>query len=132
MLCCIFITTSTGVAAAAFGAGASPACENEVVAYETYIGAAKNVKMTRSQCAGTALVRKRTPASSESQNGISDVCGAPCSTQCLSGMAGFPIQSDCAVIADALLFQAANDGSGFGITANGVSIIERNSNFLGE
>ncbi|RDX45062.1 hypothetical protein OH76DRAFT_1358598 [Lentinus brumalis] len=92
-------------------------CSHEEVAYTTYIGQDKNVKLQVSHCddellrdAHGSLVTSLTKRQS------SNVCGAPCNTFCWTP-AGGPTTSDCTVIADALLYESQNTGVLFNVNA---------------
>ena len=135
----------SGASSATLGSAASlSACDNEVVASETFIGKDHNVKLTTSHCDGVpqvssqgALLNKRQHTPGPPVN----VCGNQCpsarvvelrthvdnncagDTHCFNPSGGGPNESDCAVIADALLYEEQNVGDLFNVTYNSVSAI---------
>ncbi|OSC96686.1 hypothetical protein PYCCODRAFT_1378713 [Trametes coccinea BRFM310] len=115
----VLAATSAGVSAAALG---SVACANEVVADTTYIGENKDVKVTYSHCGVTPLVTAQgieVSSLHKRQGNSTNVCGAQCNTFCFNPSGGGPNEGDCAVIADALLYDSQNVGALFNITASG-------------
>ncbi|KAL7280264.1 hypothetical protein ACG7TL_005177 [Trametes sanguinea] len=116
----LFSTLSVFVAAtvaARIGTAPDTTCTSEVVAYETYIGKDHNVKLTYSHCADGPLVASDGEELAKRQS--NNVCGAACDTFCWSPSGGGPSTGDCAVIADALLYDSQNVGVLFNVTATG-------------
>ncbi|KAJ8501484.1 hypothetical protein ONZ51_g633 [Trametes cubensis] len=115
---------ASGASAAAFGSAASlSACNNEVVASETFIGKDHNVKLTASHCGAAPHVSSHgTLLNKRQSNSTSvNVCGAQCNTFCFNPSGGGPNEDDCAVIADAILYDEQNVGALFNITAAGTA-----------
>ncbi|KAI0325388.1 hypothetical protein GY45DRAFT_1374787 [Cubamyces sp. BRFM 1775] len=112
---------ASGASAAALGSEASlSVCENEVVASETYIGKDNNVKLTTSHCDAAPHVSSHgTLLSKRQSNPPINVCAHPCDTYCFNPSGGGPNEDDCAVIADALLYDDQNGGALFNITGSG-------------
>ncbi|KAI0658351.1 hypothetical protein C8Q70DRAFT_190681 [Cubamyces menziesii] len=112
----------SGASSATLGSAASlSVCDNEVVASETFIGKDHNVKLTTSHCDGVpqvssqgALLNKRQHTPGPPVN----VCGNQCDTHCFNPSGGGPNENDCAVIADALLYDEQNVGDLFNVTYN--------------
>ncbi|KAI0641246.1 hypothetical protein C8Q79DRAFT_1014656 [Trametes meyenii] len=94
-------------------------CKDETVAAETYIGEAKDVKVTYSHCGSVPLVNAEgeVVSSLTKRQDPVNVCGAPCNTFCFNPSGGGPNEDDCKVIADALLFDSQSIGPLFNITA---------------
>ncbi|KAI0364769.1 hypothetical protein BV20DRAFT_982964 [Pilatotrama ljubarskyi] len=124
VLHCLYflLVASVGASAALIERGESLACRNEVVASETFIGEARNVKLTHSRCADTIPASHRAPAVSRRQNDTQAgayVCGASCQTYCWNPAGGGPDSNDCKIVADALLYDSQNVGNLFDIGAKG-------------
>ncbi|KAI0638728.1 hypothetical protein C8Q77DRAFT_1046134 [Trametes polyzona] len=118
----VLFLASSAVNAAVLGSSTTPTCENEVVVSETFIGEDKNVKVTQSHCDETPFVTAQgTVVSSltKRQADPTNVCGAQCNTFCFNGAGGGPNEDDCAVIANALLFDSQNGKPLFNATAAG-------------
>ncbi|KAI0353256.1 hypothetical protein OH77DRAFT_643750 [Trametes cingulata] len=97
----LVLSASATAASAAFIQSSAPqACAEEHVVYETYIGKDQN----------TASFDKRQS---------SNVCGAACNTYCWAPAGGGPNTGDCAVIANALLYESQNVGALFNVTPTG-------------
>ncbi|KAI0762315.1 hypothetical protein C8Q74DRAFT_142405 [Fomes fomentarius] len=99
-------------------------CAKETVAYETFIGQDKNVKVQYSHCDGLPHVAANgeiVALDKRQSTNSTNVCGAPCQTNCFTPSGGGPNEADCTVIADALLFDSQNVGALFNITATGTA-----------
>ncbi|KAH9855714.1 hypothetical protein C2E23DRAFT_811515 [Lenzites betulinus] len=106
--------------AALVASGGAPACTNEEITYETYIGKDNNVKVSYSHCdedplvsADGAIVDALTKRQSN------NVCGAACNTFCFTPSGNGPSTGDCSIIADALLYDSQNVGVLFNVSATG-------------
>ena len=136
---------ASSASAASLGSAASlDVCKNEVVASETFIGKDHNVKLTTSHCDGVPQVSSQGAVFNKRQHTPGppvNVCGNQCTsarvvelkahvdhicsgdTYCFNPSGGGPNENDCAVIADALLYDEQNTGDLFNVTYNGVSAI---------
>ena len=75
---------ASGASAASLGSAASlSACDNEVVASETYIGKDHNVKLTASHCGAAPHVSPQGTLLTKSQSTSVNVCGAQCTSPCI-------------------------------------------------
>ncbi|KIJ64019.1 hypothetical protein HYDPIDRAFT_112534 [Hydnomerulius pinastri MD-312] len=92
-------------------------CEDKQVVSTSYVGASKNVKAETISCSNT-LPGYAPLAATDNSTDPSNVCGANCTTNCFYPAGGGPDPNDCAVIADALLYDGQNIGPLFNITAN--------------
>ncbi|KAI0668775.1 hypothetical protein C8Q78DRAFT_979349 [Trametes maxima] len=116
----VLLTAASSAFAALIGSGAPSDCAKEQVAYETYIGKDHNVKVTYSHCDDAPLVAADGhELSALAKRQSSNVCGAACNTFCFTPSGGGPNTGDCAVIADALLYDSQNVGVLFNVTATG-------------
>ncbi|KAI8969697.1 hypothetical protein BD414DRAFT_256923 [Trametes punicea] len=115
-----FLSASTAASAALIGSRTNSTCVSEYVAYETYIGKDRNVKLTYSHCDEAPLVSSDAHDSAPlAKRQSNNVCGAPCNTYCWTPSGGGPNTNDCSVIADALLYDSQNVGVLFNVTATG-------------
>ncbi|KAI0638716.1 hypothetical protein C8Q77DRAFT_1068999 [Trametes polyzona] len=119
----VFLASSAVNAAVLTGSsGATLKCENEVVVSETFIGEEQNVKLTHSHCDDAPFVTAQgnvVSSLTKRQGDPSNVCGAQCNTFCFNPAGGGPNEDDCAVIANALLFDSQNGKPLFNATASG-------------
>ncbi|KAI0353252.1 hypothetical protein OH77DRAFT_1497465 [Trametes cingulata] len=116
----ILSASATAASAALVGSGTPQACAEEHVAYETYIGKDQNVKVSYSHCDDAPLVAADGhQATALDKRQSNNVCGAACNTFCFTPAGGGPNTGDCAVIADALLYDSQNVGVLFNVTATG-------------
>ncbi|KAH9885577.1 hypothetical protein C8Q73DRAFT_298873 [Cubamyces lactineus] len=110
---------ASGASAATLGSAASlSVCDNEVVASETYIGKDHNVKLTASHCGAAPHVSPQGTLLSKRQSTSVNVCGAQCNTYCFNPAGGGPNEDDCAVIANAILYDQQSLGPLFNISAS--------------
>ncbi|KAJ8501485.1 hypothetical protein ONZ51_g630 [Trametes cubensis] len=117
-----FAASVSAVSGALIAAGApdTTVCASEKIAYETYVGKDHNVKLTYSHCADAPLVAANGhEVAALDKRQSNNVCGAACNTYCWSPSGGGPSESDCTVIADALLYDSQNIGVLFNVTATG-------------
>ncbi|KAI0716115.1 hypothetical protein C8T65DRAFT_572330 [Cerioporus squamosus] len=116
-----FLAVSQSVSAAAVASTPLPKCAQETVVASGFIGKDSNVKFQATHCADTPRVSANGDILSldKRQASGSNVCGAQCNTFCFSGAGGGPNESDCQVVANALLFDSQNDGPLFNATAFG-------------
>lgn len=101
------------VLSAAVSQDTLPFCQSPTVVSETFIGQDKNVKVQTLQCANPLASRE-----DKLEKRQTDVCGAECDTNCFTPSGGGPDPNECAVIADAILFDSQAIGDLFTIPAN--------------
>ncbi|KAI0737633.1 hypothetical protein C8Q80DRAFT_1114909 [Daedaleopsis nitida] len=117
-----FLATSGASAAGLISSPPTTECATETVAHESFIGEDKNVKVTYSHCQGAPhFAANGAVVGLDKRQASPNVCGAPCNTFCFSPSGGGPAESDCTVIADALLYDSQNTGVLFNITAAGTA-----------
>ncbi|KAF8197547.1 hypothetical protein BJ912DRAFT_953748 [Pholiota molesta] len=92
---------------------------NKVVTSTQFIGADKNVKAEHITCdalKASQVAEKGALLQARQTTNSSDVCGAPCTTDCFTPSGGGPDPNDCHVIADALRFDSQNVSPVFTVT----------------
>ncbi|KAJ7035123.1 hypothetical protein C8F04DRAFT_1037671 [Mycena alexandri] len=81
-------------------------CDGQVTLSEAFIGPDKNVRVQYATCPKYGSKVKTL----EARQAPIDVCGNSCATSCFTPSGGGPNPNDCAVIADALLYDSQNIG----------------------
>ncbi|KAI0638730.1 hypothetical protein C8Q77DRAFT_1461 [Trametes polyzona] len=117
-----FLVVAHLVNTASIGSGENIKCDNPIVVFETLIGEDKNVKLTESHCDNAPFVTAQGDVVSSltrRQEASTLVCDAQCNTFCFGPGGGGPNEGDCAVIADALLFDSENGDDNFNTTQMG-------------
>ncbi|KAF8815920.1 hypothetical protein BYT27DRAFT_6489477 [Phlegmacium glaucopus] len=81
-------------------------CDGAVTLTSTWIGKAKNVEMKTVSCPDSH--QRRDVLVQRQATNATNVCGAPCATNCFLPAGGGPDPNDCHVIADALRYDSQN------------------------
>ncbi|KAJ7171195.1 hypothetical protein C8R46DRAFT_1349270 [Mycena filopes] len=103
----LLLSKASLASAALVPRAAGDVCDGQVTLSEAFIGADKNVRVQYATC---PKYGSQVKALETRQTAPIDVCGNQCNTSCFSPSGGGPNPSDCAVIADALLFDGQNIG----------------------
>ncbi|KAJ7708301.1 hypothetical protein B0H17DRAFT_971837 [Mycena rosella] len=93
-------------------AGGDTICAGQITGSETFIGQDKNVKVQQVTCPLNGGIQSRVLGA---RQGVTDVCGNTCGTNCFTPSGGGPDPNDCHIIADALRFDSQNIGALFEI-----------------
>ncbi|KAL4245312.1 hypothetical protein ABKN59_008334 [Abortiporus biennis] len=99
-------------------------CQSPTVVSETFIGKDKNVKVQSLRCDDIVPLQDVSARDGELERRQTNVCGAPCTTNCFTPSGGGPDPNECHVITDALLFDSQNIGPLFTLNpANNTAVI---------
>ncbi|KAI0040288.1 hypothetical protein FA95DRAFT_1585074 [Auriscalpium vulgare] len=90
-------------------------CDDKKVLKQTYVGENQDVSVEYVHCSNAIRPVHDRIAVRGLQERQTDVCGATCATNCFTPSGGGPDPNQCAVIADALLYDSQNIGALFNL-----------------
>jgi len=104
-------------------------CDGAVTLASNWIGEAKNVEIKTILCPNLYSEHYDVPVQQLEQSSPTNVCGAPCATNCFNPAGGGPDPNECLVIADALRFDSESIAPLFniGTGASNTVVMQYNS-----